>query len=129
MTNSDIVQKLWNLCDVLRDDGIKTRTTSRTGLRTGIPRKNSMSTKRLTDLLSPPYFNPTLEQLAIRQEAATGKNLVVKAYAGTGKTAVAVDTAQFIKRRGRMIMFNASARKDAAARMPPYINPKGLVNF
>lgn len=22
MTNSDIVQKLWNLCDVLRDDGI-----------------------------------------------------------------------------------------------------------
>lgn len=22
MTNNDIVQKLWNLCDVLRDDGI-----------------------------------------------------------------------------------------------------------
>jgi len=22
MNNSDIVQKLWNLCDVLRDDGI-----------------------------------------------------------------------------------------------------------
>ena len=23
MTTQDIVQKLWNLCDVLRDDGIK----------------------------------------------------------------------------------------------------------
>ncbi len=22
MTNNDIVQKLWNLCDVMRDDGI-----------------------------------------------------------------------------------------------------------
>lgn len=22
MTNNDIVQKLWNLCDVLRDDGL-----------------------------------------------------------------------------------------------------------
>ena len=25
MTNNDIVQKLWNLCDVLRDDGINYR--------------------------------------------------------------------------------------------------------
>lgn len=80
-----------------------------------------MTTKSLRDLLTTPDFNPTGEQLAIRMEALAGRDLVVKAYAGTGKTAVAVDTAQFIKRRGRMIMFNASARKDAAARMPPYI--------
>ncbi|EAZ97233.1 helicase, UvrD/REP family protein [Marinobacter sp. ELB17] len=80
-----------------------------------------MAAKRLSDLFTAPTFKPTAEQTAIGTAAATGRDLVVKAYAGTGKTATAVDTARSTGRRGRMILFNASARRDAESRMPPHI--------
>lgn len=75
----------------------------------------------LTDLITLPVFIPTDEQQAIFDAAKSGKNLVVKAFAGSGKTATAKELALRVKRHGRMVVFNSSARRDAANRMPDYI--------
>ncbi|WP_273208738.1 UvrD-helicase domain-containing protein [Marinobacter subterrani] len=75
----------------------------------------------LNDLITLPAFNPTDEQQRIFDSAVEGKHIVVKAFAGTGKTATAVELATRVKRHGRMVVFNSSARRDAANRMPEYI--------
>lgn len=76
----------------------------------------------LADLLSTPNFTPSKEQQAVISAVRDGKSLVVKAYAGTGKTATACEAAKQSGRRGRMVVFNASAKRDAQRRMPSYIN-------
>lgn len=77
--------------------------------------------QKLNSLLSTKPFKPTLEQADVIESAKSGNNLIVKAFAGSGKTATAVEAATASGRRGRMILFNNAARRDAAARMPAHV--------
>jgi len=61
---------------------------------------------------------PTEEQRSILHAASTGRNLVVRAYAGAGKTATAGMIATELKRPGYFVVFNRAARRGAETKMP-----------
>lgn len=77
---------------------------------------------RLDDLLTLPAFTPTDEQKSVINAVRDGQTIVVKAFAGTGKTATAIDAAIKSRRRGRMIVFNNAVRRETRTRMPASIN-------
>lgn len=77
--------------------------------------------KSLNDLITIKPFIPSVEQADIIETAKNGHDMVVIAFAGSGKTATAVETARASGRRGRMVVFNSSARRDAGSRMPEHI--------
>ncbi|KXS55402.1 MAG: hypothetical protein AWU57_181 [Marinobacter sp. T13-3] len=75
----------------------------------------------LSEFIKLAEFNPTDEQQAVVDCVCSGQSVVVKAFAGSGKTATGVESARQSKRRGRMVVFNNAARWDAKARMPEQI--------
>lgn len=77
-----------------------------------------MATRKLSDLLSKPSFEPTSEQQQIVTRGKTGKDQVVLAYAGSGKTSTATALAKELCLDGYLLVFNNDARQDARARMP-----------
>lgn len=74
--------------------------------------------KRLSALIAKPPFHPTEEQATIIDAATAGWDLVVQAYAGSGKTATAAEIANVLKKRGYFVVFSRAARRDAQHRMP-----------
>lgn len=77
---------------------------------------------RLDALFTPSAFTPTGEQNDVIQAVRNGQSLVVKAFAGTGKTATAIEAAKRAGRRGRMIVFNNAVRRETQARMPANVD-------
>lgn len=65
--------------------------------------------------------SPTAEQVAIVEHTATGQDLKIAAFAGSGKTTTLRQIAERTHRRGLAIVFNKSAELDLKARMPSNI--------
>lgn len=66
-------------------------------------------------------FPPTAEQAAIVSAFKTGKNLVIQAGAGTGKTTtlgLIAEAAQAVSQRGTYIAFNKAIATEAGSKMP-----------
>jgi superfamily I DNA/RNA helicase len=64
----------------------------------------------------------TPEQAAARDEFAAGKNLVVQAGAGSGKSSTLREAAKAVPRRqGRVLMFNSANAKEAKRTFPPNV--------
>lgn len=71
-------------------------------------------------------FTPTGEQELARDLFATGKDLVVNAGAGTGKTSTLALVAASTNRRGRYVAFNKSIAVEAGAKMPGNVEASTL---
>lgn len=67
-------------------------------------------------------FLPTDEQQAIIDAFATGKDMVIEAGAGTGKTSTLRLVAQSTERKGTYIVYNKSAQLDAKAAFPENVD-------
>lgn len=86
-------------------------------------RKFRHPAKGLAELLTrAARMPPTPDQQALVDAALEGANLVCIAYAGSGKTGAAVEIAHQLGARGYLILFNRSAKDDAAARLPHNIS-------
>lgn len=68
-------------------------------------------------------FIPTQEQEEIFAASASGKNLVVKARAGSGKTASLIEDAKRNQREALYVVYNAANRKEAQSRFPRHVKP------
>lgn len=71
-------------------------------------------------------MTPTDEQTAMVDAArTTGKNIMCKSYAGTGKTTVIEMTGRALPVRPSLyVVFNVRNKKEAEARMPPHFHVK-----
>lgn len=63
-------------------------------------------------------LKPTQEQTDIVNEAALGKNLIVKAFAGAAKTTTCVMIAEKLKKKGLYVAFNKSIATEAKSKFP-----------
>jgi hypothetical protein len=72
----------------------------------------------LTELIDPEEPTPTEEQTRILGAAGMGKDLVVQAHPGSGKTATARMLGKALERTGYFMVFNRDARRDARYKMP-----------
>ena len=67
-----------------------------------------------------PTFTPTDEQQAITDASLTGKNLVIQAGAGTGKSRSLQMVAESdLTKSITYLVYNKAAATDAQKRMPP----------
>lgn len=75
-------------------------------------------TEMLTGLASQ-RPQPTRQQQKVVDGMTAGGDQVCIAYAGSGKTGTGVEVAHQLPGKGYFLLFNRSARKDAAGRLPP----------
>jgi hypothetical protein len=75
-------------------------------------------TKRIKSLIEIDELEPTEEQAEIVQAARDGGDLVVQAYAGSGKTVTAKQIATATRAPGYFVVFSRAARRDAQSKMP-----------
>lgn len=87
-----------------------------------------------------PKFPPTAEQRAILRAVKTGRNVVIQAGAGAGKTSTLELIADAHHKPILVIVFNKTAQLDVASRMPGHVEartfdslgfagaPKGMVD-
>lgn len=68
-------------------------------------------------------FPATPEQDGIFSAIASGKNLVVVAYAGTGKSTTLLENSRRDTREALYLVYNAANRKEAAQRFPRHVKP------
>ncbi|MBB3665974.1 hypothetical protein FB384_004933 [Prauserella sediminis] len=71
-------------------------------------------------------FTPTDEQVAIIDACAAGRNLVIEAGAGAGKTSVLKLAAEKMKGRGLYGAFNKAIADEAAAKFPKHVTCKTI---
>lgn len=77
------------------------------------------ATGRRENAAAAPGYAPTGEQQAVIDASCSGKNLVVNAYAGTGKTStLRMIAAANPRKRFVYVAYNAAAKKDAAQSFP-----------
>ena len=68
----------------------------------------------------------TYEQQEIVDTALTGANMVVKAFAGTGKTTTLIEVASELQKSSLYIAFNKSIADEAQGKFPSYVDCKTI---
>lgn len=68
-------------------------------------------------------FTATQEQEAIFDASSSGRNVVVQARAGSGKTSTVEEDARRNKREALYLVYNTANKKEAEARFPRHVRP------